>query len=65
MKRSCKAGLRGELRIERYLRERQFARSQFRHRFLEPNAAYVAARRDTHGECELTRKMKRAVTRSA
>ena len=58
MKRPRKAGLRGELRIERYLRERQFARNQFRHRVLQPNAAYVAVRRDTHGECELTRKMK-------
>ena len=42
MKRSRKAGLRGELRIECYLRERQFARSQFRHRVLQPNAAYAA-----------------------
>jgi hypothetical protein len=41
MKRSRKAGLRGELRIERYLRERQFARCQFRHRVLQPNAAYI------------------------
>src|ERR1700675_5073767 len=65
MKRSRKAGLRGELRIERYLRERQFARSQFRHRILQPNVAYVAVRRDTHGECELTRKMKWAVTRDS
>ena len=65
MKRSRKAGLRGELRIERYLRQRQLARCQFRHRVLEPNAAYVAVRRDTHGECELTCKMKCAVTRDS
>ena len=61
MKGSSKTGLRGELRIERYLRERQFARGQFRRRVLQPNAAYVAVRRDAHGECELTRKMKWAV----
>jgi len=65
MKRSRKAGLRGEMRIERYLRERQFARSQFRHRILQPNAAYVAVRRDTHGEGELACKMKHAVTRDS
>src|SRR5882724_3752959 len=63
MKRSRKAGLRGELRIERYLGERQFARSQFRHRVLQPNAAYIAVRRDAHGKCELTRKMKWTITR--
>src|SRR5260370_42486201 len=53
------------MRIERYLRERQFARCQFRHRVLQPHAAYIAMRRDTHGERELTRKMKRAVTRNS
>jgi hypothetical protein len=65
MKCSRKAGLRGELGIECYLRERQFARSQFSHRVLHPNAAYVAVRRDTHGESELTRKMEWAVTRDS
>ena len=63
MKRSRKASLRGEMRVERYLRDRQFARSQFRHRALQPDAAYIAVRGDAHGKCELTRKMKRAVTR--
>src|SRR5258705_1483651 len=65
MKRSRKAGLRGEMRIERYLGKRKFARSQFRHRVLQPNAAYVAVRRDPHSECELARKMKHAVTRDS
>ena len=62
MKRSGKTSLRGELRIERNLRERQFARRQFRHRVLQPDAAYVAVRRDTDRVRELTRKMKCAVT---
>jgi hypothetical protein len=63
VKRSRKAGLRGELRIERYLGERQFARCQFRHRVLQPPVAYIATRRDPHSECELACKMKHAVTR--
>src|SRR6202022_1154473 len=63
MKRSRKAGLRGEMRIERYLRGRQVARCQLRHRLLQPHAAYIAVRRDAHGEGELARKMKKAVTR--
>jgi DNA-binding transcriptional LysR family regulator len=37
---TSKTGLRRELRIERNLRERQFARGQFRRRVLEPDAAY-------------------------
>src|SRR5580704_1972160 len=53
------------MRIERDLRQRQFARSQFRHRVLQPHAAYVAVRRDAHGERKLARKMKRAVTRNS
>jgi hypothetical protein len=53
------------MRIERYLRELQLARSQFRHRDLQPNAADVAVRRDTHGECKLTRKMKWAISRDS
>src|SRR5258708_28948186 len=65
MERSGKTGLRGELRIERYMGERQFAGRQFRHRALQPKAADVTVRRDTHGERELTRKMKEAVTRDA
>ena len=61
MKRPRKGGLRGELRIQRNLRERQFARRQFRHRLLQPHAAYVAVRRDARGKGKLARKMKRAV----
>lgn len=61
MKRSRKAGLRGEMRIVRYFRERQLARRQFGHRIVQPHAAYMAVRRDAHGERELTRKMKGAV----
>ena len=63
MKRSRKTGLRGELGIERYLRERQFGCSQFRHGVLQPHSADIAVRRDTHRECELTREMKGAVAR--
>src|SRR5271167_2214015 len=63
MKRSGKAGLRGEMRVERYLRERQIACRQFRLRLLQPHAANIAARRDAHGECELTRKMKCTIAR--
>src|ERR1700688_5245960 len=63
MKRSRKAGLRGEMCIERYLGKRKIARCQFHHRVLQANAAYLAVRRDPHGECELACKMKHAVTR--
>src|SRR5580692_5128716 len=63
MERARKTGLRRELRFERYLRDRQFARRQFRHRLLQPQAAYVVVWRNAHGERELARKMKRAVTR--
>ena len=51
------------MRIERNLRQRHLARRQLRHRVLQPNAAYIAVRRDAHGKRELTRKMKWAVTR--
>src|SRR5258706_1531990 len=63
MKLPREAGLRGELRIERYLRERQFARCQFCHRLLQPHAAYIAVRWNAHGKCELAREMKCTVTR--
>jgi hypothetical protein len=61
MKRAGKARLRGEMRVEGYLSERQLARGQFRHRILEPQPAYITVRRDAHGERELPRKMKPAV----
>src|SRR5258707_12327218 len=51
--------------MQRMLSARDFARYKLRHRPLQPKAAYVAVRRDTHGERELARKMKRAVARDS
>src|SRR5215468_9570523 len=62
MKRARKAGLRGEMRIERNLRQRQLACRQFRHRILQPHAADIAVGRNAQGELELAHKMKLAVT---
>jgi hypothetical protein len=61
VKRSREAGLRGEMRIERDLGERQLARRQFRHRILQPHAAYVAVWRDAYCECEHPGEMKSTI----
>src|SRR5258705_10090788 len=56
-----KARLRGEMRIERNLRQRQRTGCQFRHGLLEADPAYVAVRRYANGKRELARKVKGAV----
>lgn len=51
------------MRIERYLRERQRAISQFRHGVRKAYTAYVAVRWYACGKRKLTSKMKRTVAR--
>ena len=53
------------MRIEGYLRERQRAIGQFRHRIIKAQTAYVAVGRYAHGKRKLARKMERAVTRDS
>ena len=53
------------MRIERYLRELQFAGRQFAHGIFQANAADVAVRRNSHRSGEFARKVEGTVACAA